>query len=334
MRRKTGWRGIIYDGDWARFKQGQKGIIVSEDGKTCETSDNDKSRIVIIAEKNPSYKKGGERFGHVLFRQKGSDLYDIVCIMQNPSKHTYILHVNNIDLNRCDKWNSFKEKLKNNVYFENEEGTITYPSKYNIISPVKSDFNNLQVGVLPISITAVEEGKEYSASSTCYVADDEWKYSDTEFTINIKNSDILKIKEGRYNYDILSNPDSIDCNGGEVKFTVKLADYFISPTPEIIDCNGGNVLFEVKGGIEYSIYEIDVTGITAVNVFKKCGEPDRRETSTNVMIECISTYAEIIESSSNKIKVKVDPAEPNIVIKVIETEYNAESDNTTITFQN
>ena len=334
MRRKTGWRGIIYDGDWAKFKQGQTGVIVSEDGKTCETSDNDKSRIVIVAEENPSYEEGGERFGHVLFRQKGSDLYDIVCIMQNPSEHTYTLHVNGIELNKCDTWNNFKTILNNNnVYFENEAGTITYPSEYNIISPVKSDFDNLQVGVLPISITAVKEGKEYSASSTCYVADDEWKYSKTEFTINVVGDDILKTKEGRYNYDISLTPDDIDCNGGEITFSANLEDYFISSTPESIDCDGGNVLFEVKNGIEYSIYEIDITGITVVNVFTKCREPDKRVESTNVRIECISTYAEIIESSSSRIKVKVDPAKNNIVIKVIETEHN-KSENKTITFPN
>lgn len=78
---RHGWRAIIYDADWAKFKSGQTGVIISEDGRTCETIDDDKSSIVVIATKNES---GAPRSnGHILFRQKGTDLFDIVCLRQN-----------------------------------------------------------------------------------------------------------------------------------------------------------------------------------------------------------------------------------------------------------
>ena len=77
---RTGWRAIIYDAPWARFASGQTGVIVSEDGRTCETVDDDKSNIKVIADENT---QGVDRKnGHILFRQKGSNLFDIVCLRQ------------------------------------------------------------------------------------------------------------------------------------------------------------------------------------------------------------------------------------------------------------
>lgn len=76
---RTGWRAIIYDAPWARFDSGQTGVIVSEDGRTCETVDDDKSNIKVIADETQSTSK---KSGHILFRQKGSNLFDIVCLNQ------------------------------------------------------------------------------------------------------------------------------------------------------------------------------------------------------------------------------------------------------------
>jgi hypothetical protein len=84
MKKRAGWRAIIYDAPWAFFKKGQSGVIVSEDGKSCETIDDDKSSIKIIAYKNETLSPKGT--GHVLFRQKGSDLFDIVCLYQYASE--------------------------------------------------------------------------------------------------------------------------------------------------------------------------------------------------------------------------------------------------------
>ena len=75
--KKHGWRAIIYDAPWAIFEPNQTGIIISEDGKSCETADDSISSVKIIIDPE-SESSGGD--GHILFRQKGSDLFDIVCI--------------------------------------------------------------------------------------------------------------------------------------------------------------------------------------------------------------------------------------------------------------
>jgi hypothetical protein len=79
-KQRHGWRAIIYDAPWAKFQTGQTGVIVSEDRRSCETTNDDKSSIIVVAEPNTSSEYRNN--GHILFRQKGSDLFDIVCLTQ------------------------------------------------------------------------------------------------------------------------------------------------------------------------------------------------------------------------------------------------------------
>jgi hypothetical protein len=81
---RHGWRAIIYDAPWARFKSGQDGVYISEDGRSCETVNDDISSIIVEAIPNTTDEVRDN--GHILFRQKGSDLFDIVCLSQNPGK--------------------------------------------------------------------------------------------------------------------------------------------------------------------------------------------------------------------------------------------------------
>lgn len=76
---KRGWRAIIYDAPWVKFvlDDGESGVVISEDGKSCETLNDDISSIRVV--KDPDAKEKGTG-GHILFRQKGSDLFDIVCL--------------------------------------------------------------------------------------------------------------------------------------------------------------------------------------------------------------------------------------------------------------
>ena len=77
---KSGWRAIIYDAPWARFKPNQKGVIISSDGRSCETTDDSKDCIIIVVDAHIGLEDRDN--GHVLFKQKGSDLFDIVCLYQ------------------------------------------------------------------------------------------------------------------------------------------------------------------------------------------------------------------------------------------------------------
>ena len=92
---RHGWRAIIYDAPWARFQTGQTGVIVSEDGRSCETVDDDKSSIIVVADPNTTFEDRGN--GHILFRQKGSDLFDIVCLYQGAGG-TYGLEASDITI--------------------------------------------------------------------------------------------------------------------------------------------------------------------------------------------------------------------------------------------
>ena len=44
---KNGWRAIIYDAPWAYFKPGQEGVMITSDGKACETIDDEKDSIIV-----------------------------------------------------------------------------------------------------------------------------------------------------------------------------------------------------------------------------------------------------------------------------------------------
>lgn len=76
---KRGWRAIIYDAPWAMFKPGQSGVVISEDGKSCETLNDDISSIIVVEDPDEKPISKADK-GHILFRQKGSDLFDIVCL--------------------------------------------------------------------------------------------------------------------------------------------------------------------------------------------------------------------------------------------------------------
>ncbi len=254
MEKKTGWRAIIYDAPWAYFKKGQDGVIVSEDGKSCETVDDDKSNIIIMADENVEFVARSN--GHVLLRQKGSDLFDIVCLHQEASQHTYELKCNKVTLNGCTaKYADFESQLE--VWWL-QDGRETLPcDNYSAITPTNADIHESYVGTsYTINVIAVRGGVTFSAQNECVInsADEPTnEYDHTEFSI-----DCIKSKS-----NIKKTPGSAP--------TCSIVPPSSKPT-----CHGGTVTFKVnKTSAGNDRYEIGLSCASATNYYNvmRCNNP-------------------------------------------------------------
>ena len=135
MGKNKGWRGYIYDVDWVTFSPNQPGIIISKDGRECETWDDDISRISFIADKNDGWQ---DRIGgHAMFRQKGTNKTEVITLNQ-ASATTYSLHASfNSSMPGCggtckNLWADFLSRLTiyrtingENVYFTSSGDKIS-----------------------------------------------------------------------------------------------------------------------------------------------------------------------------------------------------------------
>jgi hypothetical protein len=238
---RHGWRAIIYDAPWARFKPGQIGVIISEDGRSCETSNDDKSSIVI--EVDPNYTTSDRSNGHVLFRQKGSDLYDIVCLSQEGS--TYELSVefhgsiceNNIDNIR--EFLSVFEKINDGEWKETSNYTVINQST--IVSDKKV-------------IVESNSHSETTAETNVIITEDTCKTEINHSVCRIPSASSCEITGG---YKLVPNKSS-DCNGGEVFFSIEKIDS--------LNCEGGIVQFCAKTTQETDfVYILEFT-----RLYKSC----------------------------------------------------------------
>lgn len=249
MNSRNGWKAIIYDAPWASFKRGQLGVIISDDGKTCDTIDDDKSRIIIVAEENPYFV---ERTGYALFKQKDSGLNDKVKFVQAAREHVYELHVQNVNMDGCTAtYNGFKSLL--NAYWI-ADGVREPATNYTIVTPKSSDFNNVSGGkTLQIKITASRDGKTYSATSTCIItraADPVTSYTSTVIS-GLNGTTIPCCMSTKGTCTVLPSNSSVECVDGVVK----------------------KVNFSVTNNKNsWPKYTVSLTGVTAKDNFKitKC----------------------------------------------------------------
>ena len=236
---EKGWRGLIYDAPWAYFASGQNGVTTSDDRKECETLNDDITSIKIDYEPNITFNA---REGHILFRQKGSDLFDIVCITQEPGGE-YRLDAVGGKIDGCpgafeDKWNAFINAITLYVTTNGVRKEITDPAEKeaSIKSPTRSQardrgllYNESTESDNLVHVSAVTS---YSPTSTITAA------AETDITVSKRNGTTEEfMNESRWNLDGIklkieqqgdvaciikarNGSTSIDCNGGPVQFDV------------------------------------------------------------------------------------------------------------------
>lgn len=327
MKERTGWRAIIYDAPWAYFKKGQSGVIVSEDGKSCETVDDDKSNIKIIAYKNETFYPKG--IGHVFFRQKGSDLFDIVCLRQKASEIPTILNVDDVYMNGCTAtYNGLLEML--NVYWT--KGTETTKcTNYNLISPTPQDVFQENT-TLDIKVTASIGRDEKEATAKCYISsagEEVTSYTSTEISIDCIANHVRKVSDGTSTVCSISPfGASSSCEGGNQTFIASEVESSItcaiSPKNITLECDGGKRTFIInKSEPSNSIYEIDLSCASATNYFKvtKCEEEKRTYSENGVLDwEVVSGNATVIQYSPT-LQISVTPGTRSVIIKATEITY-------------
>lgn len=248
MRHSIGWKAIIYDAPWAYFKDGQPGVIVTEDGKTCETTNDDLSSIIIVADENTLFE---ERTGKVKFIQNESGKDIDIDLVQIASKHVYELSVQDVTMNGCTAtYDGFTEQVS--VYWV-VDGVREPATNYTIVTPESSDFNNVSGGkTLQIKITASRDGKTYSATSTCTITraeDPITSYTNTVISglsgttipccMSTKGTCTLTASsysiecEGTVNFSVINTKDTWP------RYTVYLTGVTAEDNFEIEDCSGG-----------------------------------------------------------------------------------------------
>jgi len=241
-----GWRAIIYDAPWAFFKSGQTGVYVSEDGKACETMNDDKSNIIVFADPNMGFT--GRENGHILFRQKGSDLFDIVCLSQDEGG-TYSLEVDNLEIDGCvgEPYESFIRSLTIHEIINGEKRLVTkYEDKKQMVtSPTANDdisknkFKNDTDSDIPVTITVSRGNATATATLTIMSSDSQSEqYTGTDIE-GVDNITITKNKDEVYTISKESGNLNGDCEGGElvIKLTEEPAQYLIDLSPVQITNN-------------------------------------------------------------------------------------------------
>jgi len=284
---RHGWRAIIYDAPWARFRPDQDGIVISEDGRSCETTSDDKSTIIIEADPNISMNERTN--GHVLFRQKGSDLFDIVCLKQDPGG-SYEIKVDNLTIDGCVlKANDYPYStfINNLRIYENLNGEgwkeITgYEDKKNmLVKPTASDAANKYEGVTEIVI----KGKYDSSGSSILTITEEGtdieQYTDDTVTV----TNVEKTEPGTKTCGIVKKDGAADkCTGGKVYFTVTSST--ISDSVYVITFNVIN---------NYDIYNCGV----------KRGATAATGSISSCSVKSPATGVSILEHGDNSVKLSV-----------------------------
>lgn len=223
---KNGWRAIIYDAPWATFKAGQTGVTITSDGRACETTDDTKDSIIVVADANLYIDQ--KDTGHILFKQKGTDLFDIVCLKQNPGG-SYSIIVDNVTVDGCDgTWTQFKQNLRVKEIINGVENVIEEGTGYIIISPTAQfDFTDSREYLDLVEVQSVKYPRE-SAKSNLIITAPEEEHDEIALnedgTVNgeviLTDTTISQISESSYVYSINKSKNYSDCTGGTVYFSI------------------------------------------------------------------------------------------------------------------
>ena len=251
---KLGWKGVIYDAQWARFKAGQKGVIVYEGGKECEATDEAKDRIEIEVDKNASLYK--TRKGYILFTQKGTNCTDVVCISQEAGG-TYELFLNDIELYECltspdiNGYNVLVNKIKENTY-ESVNGGEKTPVRDWSTKTIYPSYEDYSPGIVNRYVSRVEDNENNaSASATIIItpAQEEIKNCTVSIPNDLKPTlDNLSLKQ-------VSSATSFPCTGGTVSYSVE------------------------------KVYTIDLSRASCTITYQKCGTESRVEEKNYLSIQ-------------------------------------------------
>ena len=281
MANNNGWRALIYDAEWARFKKGQEGVIVSEDGRMCETIGDNRDNILIEAD--PNFKFAPRSSGHILFIQKGTDLFDIVCLEQESGGKLELV-VDSVSMSVCDEpalsyYNDLINILNEQSLVtikENQDPpySVTYGDElgqFKIVSPTRNEFTDILnsldnggVAEIPLIVSVKKYGDTYvsenGATLTLTRGDGETirgKRSEFDFsfltvTMVEESNDSSTEAEVTSPITCSLSPDnavSETCEGGTVTFTPSYSESdcncSLTRSPDKLKCNGGTVTFVV-----------------------------------------------------------------------------------------
>ena len=302
---RQGWKAIIYDAPWARFKTGQTGVIVSEDRRSCETTYDDKSSIIVEADSNISFEN--RENGHILFKQKGSDLFDIVCLYQKAGG-TYELAVDDVTIDGCvgKDYASFIRDL--NIY-EIENGNrkkvVGYEKiKSMVVKPTATEsFKNITDSVVTIPIIVSNRGATATGEAILMPNSQQHEeYIDTVIN-GFNTSDV-----------------TMSCDSPGTYYCTMYKDY-----DNLNGCHGGKVKFAINKGVTSDpTYTIDFSNVAVTLNYNiiKCGEIIGTTSYTDTASYVIAPKqgVSVINSSSNSIKASIADGVRSITI-VMTTAY-------------
>lgn len=326
METSKGWIAIIYDAPWARFKDGQPGVIVSDDGKTCETVDDDKSNIVVVADVNENFAP--RKNGHILFKQKGTDLYDVVCLYQDATEHVYQLCIESesdenpevavtLDSNvGSENYSILKNKLRVYWIIDGDESNTMECTDYTLITPTPQDNFSSETSYT-ISVSATMGGAPYTnntpeCAKICVV-------TSTGETRTFKGIDFFcgdeKIDDNFTGF----TATYVDGSGSSV--------FILTPSVSILNCDGGSVNFTVtEKPSTYPTYSWDTSCLRAQIVYTT--NKDRTITdNTGVNVTTVvdkngSANSNAIKNwnwSNNKLEITVEPGTEyvNVILQTV-----------------
>ncbi len=294
MRRSIGWKAIIYDAPWAYFKDGQPGVIVTEDGKTCETTNDDLSSIIIVADENTLFE---ERTGKVKFIQNESGKDIDIDLVQVASKHVYEIHVDDFELTDCKNnttYNDFLHGISAYWIVDGERGSDITVMESDMLYPTRNEFPSDFSSLVTINFIFSKEdgyGEPCSASGTCIVnpsAPQTSSYTRTDIygldgniipccmqekgtsiispsNPSIKCEGTIYFSNDSGIYVISPSNPSITCEGN-IDFSIESGTYVISPGNSYSECEGNTVTFSADK-VTWPKYEVLVSGVTAKDVY-------------------------------------------------------------------
>lgn len=326
METSKGWIAIIYDAPWARFKDGQPGVIVSDDGKTCETVDDDKSNIVVVADVNADFSP--RKNGHILFKQKGTDLYDVVCLYQDATEHVYQLCVESesddnpdvaVTLSSNDSYQTLLNKLKVYWIIDGDKNNTIRCTDYGLLTPTPQDFNNKEdiETSYTISVSAMTGGNRYfndspECAKLCVI-------TSTGETRAFSGVDFFCGDE-KINDDFTGfTATYVDGSGSSI--------FILTPSVSTLNCDGGSVNFTVtEKPSTYPTYSWDTSCLRAQIVYTT--NKDRTITdNTGVNVTTVvdkngSANSNAIKNwnwSNNKLEITVEPGTEyvNVILQTV-----------------
>ena len=301
----NGWRALIYDATWARFKTGQTGVFVSEDGRMCETIDDNRDNVLIEADPNLGFTE--RTSGHILFKQKGTDLFDIVCLEQ-AAGGVFELFLTGISATICSVEDSdtIYDTLNNTlasqglVQYSINGGerhalsagdfTVIMPNRSGLksLAQIVSETNQAQSCGLMVTIR-FSDGNIYSSNTATFTAvpgdvavkKDEKSVFDFSLLKVVVTEEVNGGEGGGAKAVVCQitpvNGSVIGCSDTTVRFTATTKEdscnCTITKDKTELECIGGTVHFTVDceedtPGTTENVYSIDLSKISVYTSYK------------------------------------------------------------------